>query len=62
MDRSSNQSEGGIVAAHFESPNVLLVARGSAAKPVFERVQLPADKSKRIDIQLKPTTVRLLTV
>ncbi len=31
----------GILAAHFESPSSLLVARGPLAKPTFDRVQLP---------------------
>lgn len=54
--RSDSQAEG-IIAAHFESADVLLIARGSAAQPVFERIQLPADKSQRIDTHLKPITV-----
>jgi hypothetical protein len=34
--------EEGILAADFESPSALLVARGPTAKPTFDRIQLPA--------------------
>ncbi|KAK9919005.1 hypothetical protein WJX75_008642 [Coccomyxa subellipsoidea] len=47
-----NQGEGGILAAQFESPETLLLARGSAAKPTFERIKLPKDNSTTKQIQL----------
>ena len=48
-----NQGEGGILAAQFESPDTLLLARGSVAKPVFERVQLLKDRTTTKQIQLE---------
>ncbi|EIE18810.1 NUC189-domain-containing protein [Coccomyxa subellipsoidea C-169] len=48
-----NQGEGGILAAQFESPDTLLLARGSVAKPVFERVQLLKDSTTTKQIQLE---------
>jgi hypothetical protein len=55
--RSGNKGEGGIFAAHFETPDVLLLARGSPAKPTFERIAIPVDRSKQSEVQLKHLTV-----
>lgn len=55
--RSGNPGEGGILAAHFESADVLLVARGSVAKPAFERIQLPKDWSTTTKLHLEALLV-----
>ena len=39
---------------------VLLVARGSSAKPDFERVALPAAGEAAAEVELEPRLVRLL--
>ena len=60
MCSSGNQGDGGILAVAFESPDSLLLARGSAVKPVFERVKVPkGSSSKAAQIQLSRITVRL---
>lgn len=58
FDRVHNQGEGGILAAQFESPDTLLLARGSAAKPSFERITLPKDSSATQQIHLERILVR----
>ena len=59
MCSSGNQGEGGILAVAFESPDSMLLACGSAVKPVFERVKVPTgSSSKAAQIQLPCITVR----
>ena len=58
---SGNQGEGGILAVAFESPDSILLARGSAVKPVFERIKPPKGSSSKVaDIQLPRLTVSSL--
>ncbi|CAL8463784.1 g3318 [Coccomyxa elongata] len=59
-ETAHTQGEGSILAAHFESPETLLLARGSAAKPVLERIKLPKDSNSTQQIQLKRITEGLL--
>ena len=45
----------------FESPDSILLARGSAVKPTFERMKVPkGSSSKAAHIQLPRVTVRTL--
>lgn len=60
--RVHSQGEGGILAAQFESPETLLLARGSAAKPTFERIKLPKDSSTTEQIQLTRILVRNVSI
>ena len=60
MCSAGNQGEGGILAVAFESPDSLLLARGSAVKPVFERMKIPkGSSSKAAQIELPRIMVRL---
>lgn len=59
MRSSGTQGEGGVLAVAFESPDRILLARGLAVKPVFERVKVPTGgSSKAAQIQLPSITVR----
>lgn len=58
---SGNQGEGGILAVAFESPDSLLLTRGTAVKPVFERVKPPKGSgNKTAEIQLPRIVVSLM--
>ena len=49
--------EEGILAADFESPSALFVARGPTAKPTFDRIQLPAAGAETALIHLQRAEV-----
>lgn len=54
---SGSQGEGGILQIAFDSSDSILLARGSAVKPAFERIKL-SKSSKTTQIQLPCLTVR----